>query len=250
MKLLWLGLVVMLASTNIAVAQSAPIETEEFHAWLKERMKKAKAGERELVRVPVVSRAENWGCECPFTFIGSSTMDFAGGAWVNMKYLPGVAQIPYRSEGIIRVVEGYFTGEVTIFTDDFGESTTEYVLTVMRERPFYEDNWIDTDAEVILRGAEAKKEITKRTDDKPWMILVNSIPLMDKKLEKKKTDALKKLTDAGFNDAEVIDSRETSALNCCYAAVVAGRYATEAEAKTALKDVKKKFKGAYIKKGW
>jgi hypothetical protein len=249
-RLLWCFWVGFFGVTGVVHAQSFNVESGGPSKWLKARVKKAKEGEKELVRLPLAYQSEGWGCDCPLNYIGTSPDEASDEhSWLKPIYEEGTKEPAYAFRGWVMVAEGYFTGNSEKYKGG-GDPATVYEFKVTKLRNFQAEKTADVTAEVLLSGEEAKREVAKLSDNKPWLILTKSIPLQDKALEKKKTEALKKLTDAGYSSAEALDSRQTTALNCCYAIIVAGRYATEEEAKTTLKEVKKKFKGSYVKKGW
>jgi hypothetical protein len=244
------GLLLVLSLTLLSGEAFAdpPADEPSVGEWVLARVKKAKKGEREIVRVPLVTRAMNWGCDCPLNYIGTSPMDSGDGSFVNPSYFE---REPYDDmEGQVVVAEGYFTGTSTEEKGEPGEVYTVYDFEVLRARAYRGHETADAELRVVLSGAEAKKEVSPLDDGKPWMVVVASLPLLEKGAEKKASELKDKLVAAGFPSAEIFDSRRAARLFCCYQTVVAGRYAAEADAKAALKLVKKKFKSAYTRLGW
>ena len=77
--------------------------------WLNERVENAKKGIKEKVEMPFVVRTTGWGCMCPDSYIGVSSM-MNDGPWVlpiKPKKFPTVDSIGYSL-----VVQGFFTGKI------------------------------------------------------------------------------------------------------------------------------------------
>jgi hypothetical protein len=258
MPRLTLGLVALLALTLAAApAGAAPSanDAEALNKWIKTRVKSAKEGKREIVRAPLVDHSDGWGCTCPQYYLGTvPDMAASEEAWVKPVAGPGLTIPAHKRSGWVMVVEGYFTGQSGTEAGDAGVVYTVYELQLIRIRPMkgdaFDDDNPDAQLQILLSGEEAAKEPAPLSDARPWLVLVASYPLSAKDTEKKAQAQKDKLSAAGFTAAEILDSRQAQRLYCCYAIVAAGRYETEAEARAALKEVKKKFKGAYVKQGW
>jgi hypothetical protein len=238
-----------------AAAEPSVTDPDQIGKWVKARIKSAKDGKREIVRVPIASQSAGWGCICPQHYLGyDPNVGASEDGWIKPVAGPGVTLPGNTREGWVMVAEGYFTGASAKESGGPGQTYTVYELQVIRLRafqgePFDEEN-PDVKLRVILTGEEAAREVPPLDDGRPWIVLAGSYPIAAKD-SGKKAEALKaKLAAEGFSGAEIFDSRSAARLYCCYQIVAAGRYATEEEAKAALKEVKKKFKGVYLKQGW
>jgi hypothetical protein len=217
--------------------------------WLEMRSKNAAAGDREIIRVPLVARSAGWGCTCPSNFVGLSPDSHGGGeTWVSATFAKG-AEIAYRSEGSVVVAEGYLTGKTTTETGDAGTKYKLWGFEVLRTRPLKKGDK-DEAVYLVLSGPEAKKDVPPLADGRNWLVISASIALADKDGAKKAEEARAKLVAAGFPLAEIIDSRAAPLLFCCYQVVIAGRFATEKDATALAKDAKALKVAVYVKKGW
>lgn len=91
-------------------AQTGPFaESAEASQWVAERVRLARAGRRESVRVPLVRRSDGWGCICPYYYIGLSTGNAGAELWIEPRF-ERAAQRP--SKNMILLAEGYFTGRL------------------------------------------------------------------------------------------------------------------------------------------
>jgi hypothetical protein len=251
---------------------------EALSEWILERVANAKAGSPELVRVPL-SYVVGWGCDCPAYQIGFAGYEGAEfNLWAKPKLAPGV-KLPAFPEYVtdpdnpggekqwagaaavnwLVVAEGSFTGKTTKYKNE----DEDYILSefeVLRYRLWKgqkdhhfelsgepEDN-PDAYAYVLLSGEEMKKKSPPLKDKKSWLLMAGSFPLSSAETPAKAEALTQKLLAAGF-PAESFDSRSAARLFCCYQVVVAGRYASETEAKTALVAVQKLFPDAYLKQG-
>jgi hypothetical protein len=88
------------------------------------------------------------------------------------------------------------------------------------------------------------------TDDKPWLVVIDSLALFDKGTDVRAEALRKKVEAAGFADAQVIDSRQAPLLFCCYRVVVASRQPTREAALAQVKALKQKKFGASVRRGW
>lgn len=259
-----LCLVSLLAAASAGAKTPPPKDVDLYdeaaEAWFEARLGNAKKGQREIVRVPLVQRSMGWGCSCPDMYIGDNVDNGGGGPWVEVEHgrhadLPGEA----GRFGWMRVVEGYFTGETTTFDpypdmdDAEVEPYTLHGFHVLRSRVMRTDNDKDTRIKVVLDGEEAKKQVAELKDAKPWLAIARSIPLGRKKAAETAEATKKKLVEAGYEGAQVLDSRAAPRLFCCFTLVLVGRYGTKAEALAAAKAVKKNRKlrlKPHVRKGW
>lgn len=241
----------MSALLFIAVLAADPsVESPDFAAWFELRAANANAGKPEIVRVPFVTRSLGWGCTCPMHYIGLSPDTGAGSAWLEPLHAP---QSKLLEPGTLAVAEGMFTGKTRRFQgDDPDNPYVVYDFEVLRIRAFngeaFGEETVDAQAHVILTGDDVKAQVAPLADGKPWAVITASLPLGDKTTKKTAASAVEKLRSAGFSAAESFDSRRAASLSCCYEVVVAGRFASEAEAKAAL--AKSKIKGAYVKRAF
>lgn len=128
-----LALVLTLLSST-AFAQSRPQQLgphaddgEALSAWIAERVNRARAGTRDIVRMPLVFHSDGWGCICPTNYVGVDPGSHDGGeTWLKVDNQSGseFPAIPSRreddgegghytfSEGMVVRVDGYFTGDV------------------------------------------------------------------------------------------------------------------------------------------
>jgi hypothetical protein len=250
------GAVLLLAVVAPARGQPGPAATDEgaVDAWVKARVKNAKKGEREIVRIPLVRRTTGWGCVCPWHYLGTSTGSYGGKSWLTPTTAPGVT-LPEKGNGWVQVAEGYFTGASTKEDNskDCGGCKdwvyTLYTFHVERARPAPKET-TDLKVHVLLSGNEASEKVAPLADGKPWMVIVSSVARDAKGAAAQAAAQRDKLVKAGFANAAVIDSRAATQLACCYHVVVADRFKTQAEAAALAKDVKKKRLQASVKKGF
>jgi hypothetical protein len=249
--------------------------------WIQERVANAKAGSPELVRVPL-SFVTGWGCECPEYQIGFAEFEGAEfNLWATPILGPGVTlpnfpeymtdpdnpkgeKLPVGSAGLnwLIIAEGYFTGNTK--NEPNPDEGKPYIISefqVLRYRLFKSmpdyhfgtpddpEKNPDSFAYILLSGEDAKQKLPPLDDAKPWVIMAGSFSLSSPDTPTKSEELKEKLIKAGF-PAESFDSRRAEKLFCCYQVVVAGRYATETEAKPALAAVKKSFPDAYVKQAF
>lgn len=88
--------------------QGTELEGPGIVRWVETRVRNARQGKRELVRIPLAQRSEGWGCRCPTHFIGRS-VDRGGGPWIQVAAKSKVDTKTTRA-GWVKVAEGYFTG--------------------------------------------------------------------------------------------------------------------------------------------
>lgn len=236
MRLRVAAVVLLLAATMLAQQKGPAALGDELAAWIKQRVANAKAGKREIVRLPLVHRSMGWGCDCPDFYVGTSPdSNSSEEAWV---FPSPAANVTLPEFGNVVVAEGYFTGKVSLEEHDRGGSSDQenrYSLSdfrVLRTRPASGEK--DDAVYILLDGAEALKELPPRNDGKPWLVVAASLPLTEKASPAKAEELKAKLVAAGF-PAEAFDGRKAPLLNCCYYVVAAGRYATKPEADAAAK---------------
>jgi hypothetical protein len=152
------------------------------------------------------------------------------------------------------VVEGRFTGDhgSAPASDDPAEKAKFKLwgFEVLRWRPRRPDDPKDEKVRIVLAGKDAAEAVAPLADDRPWLVVADSLALFDKGTDKRALALKDKLVAAGFAQAEVIDSRQAPLLFCCYRVVVAARFATREQALAAVKDVKKKKLDASVRRGW
>jgi hypothetical protein len=108
----------------------------------------------------------------------------------------------------------------------------------------------DEKASIVLAGKDAEVKVPSLGDDKPFLVVVDSLALGDKQNEAKARALRDKLRATGYPDAQVIDSRAAPRLFCCYHVVVAARFSTRDAALAAAKELKKKKYDAGVRQGW
>ncbi|MBI5481490.1 MAG: SPOR domain-containing protein [Deltaproteobacteria bacterium] len=246
----------LLAGAAPARGQPGPEAWDEkaVDAWVQARVRNAKAGTREIVRIPIVRRSTGWGCMCPWHYLGNNVGSYGGKSWLALTTAPGVS-LSDRRDGWVQIAEGTFTGATA--TEDYSKHCdgckdwiyTLYQFHVERARPAPKESE-SLRVHVLLAGKEASEKVAPLADGKPWLVMVSSVARGDKNSAAQAAAQRDKLVKAGFAGAAVIDSRSAPLLSCCYHVVVAGRFATQAEATALAKDVKKKKLPASVKKGF
>jgi hypothetical protein len=246
----------LLGAAASARAKAGPelSDSKAVDAWVETRVRNAKAGTREIVRLPIVRRSTGWGCRCPWHFLGNSVDSYGGKSWLALTTEPGVA-LPEKRDGWVQIAEGYFTGATT--TEDYSKECngckdwiyTLHELHVERARPAPKDAE-SLRVHLLLAGKGASEKVALLADGKPWLVMVSSVARGDKTAAAQAVAQRDKLIKAGFAGAAVIDSRSAPLLSCCYHVVVAGRFATQAEATALAKVVKKKRFPASVKRGF
>jgi hypothetical protein len=103
-------------------AVSGDMESEDdgsrMDAWILTRVRRARAGQPERVRILLTARSNSWGCRCPTNFIGGDPDQQGPGQqnWLTVDWLGGVREPTNREndDGILQGwqvwVEGRFTG--------------------------------------------------------------------------------------------------------------------------------------------
>lgn len=224
-------------------------------AWLAARLASARAGKREIVRVPVVQRAQGWGCECPTYYLGLSvTGNELGLGWLSLDLEAGVSEPAATVEGAVMLAEGWFTGQTLredLRNEDGEPEDWLYTLDelhVTRLRPLRSGD--RERLEVVLGPPESTRTVEPLADDRPWVLVVGSAPLTDPKSEAWAARLVHKLEKAGFPAAEAIDSRRLPEMWCCARVVAAGRFATQPEAKDAQRALAKKGFKPMVRRGF
>ncbi len=221
--------------------------------WIAARVKRAKQGAPELVRIPVAHQCAGWGCECPTHYIGTDASS-EGAAWLELTTGPH-ARIPADPgrDGFVRVADGVFTGKTSKEKwEADGEVHATYKLYgfhVLRSRPYKEGK--DDALRLLLGGEENRRAVPALGDDRPWLAIAASIPYGTPKSSEKVQRLIDRLKEKGFGEAAYLDSRSAPLLFCCFHIVTAGRFRTSKEAQTAQKQLKSAgFKDAYFRRGW
>ena len=236
-----------------SVVLTEDISDNRVKKWIARRKKNAETGKPELVRIPMAHRSMGWGCSCPFFLIGNDTSQ-EGAAWLEVQQGPH-SRLPsdVGRDGYVRVVEGYFTGKDTLDkVESEGEIISQYTLHdfyVIRSRPYRNEE--DDVLKVLLSGDATSREIPAMDDDRPWLVIVASIPYGIKKASDQVARLIQELKSKGYENAAYFDSRSSPLLFCCFHVVVADRYQTSDDAQNTLKTLRPKgFKRAYVRKGW
>lgn len=131
--------------------------------WIAERVRRAREGHRDQVRLPMTFKSSGWGCSCPDNYVGVDANSHTGEqTWMRFVNLSG-AQLPampqrqnddgaggHYSEqlGMVVRVDGYFTGDVESVDYD-GES---YNVSVFRITQIHNRMRRPDNARVALLG--------------------------------------------------------------------------------------------------
>lgn len=241
---------------------------QPLDGWMSARTKKARAGERELVRVPLFSMAP-CGCPCFFTFVGDhvDSMCASAGIPVHPLYEAPAVALGYN---VVAIAEGYFNGKVST-EEPMGPGNPERLdeLRVLRTRPpaaYVPKNaragdgggddesrpmaLSDDRAVVLAVGDQAGLEVPAPADGRTFLLLEGSTPLAGgEKAFRSARDRADKLR-ARFPDVELVDSRRVPGLFCCNYVVVLDRFATQREASVAAGDAGKLGVKASWRRGW
>jgi len=226
----WLGpsAAVLALVGTAAASPGVPLEDETAaQRWLRDRIRRAQHGKRDLVRVPIAFQSTGWGCICPPHYVGDTPISTPSGdvTWLEPVYADGVAPPESTDAGWVILAEGEFTGEVETMRE--GELYRMHGFRVMRWRVLsdYESATLR-----VVERAEDRRAVAPLADGRPWLVVAASI---DRSVRGSATRAgalRESLVRAGFAAAEVLDSHAAPRLFCCYEVVVAGRFATRAEA--------------------
>jgi hypothetical protein len=104
--------------------------------------------------------------------------------------------------------------------------------------------------QVLLSAPESLRELPSLTDDRRWLAIVATHPLVEVDVDAHADKTRADLVARGFDTAEVIDTRQAAAMFCCFRVVVAGRFATESAAQAAVTKAKPSYPAAYVRKGF
>ena len=94
------------------------------------------------------------------------------------------------------------------------------------------------------------EKITLVNDARPWAVVHASIDLDRRRGKKIAERARERLVKAGFSAARVVDGRRYASFRCCYHVVLAGRFASRAEALELVRRLKKKKIAAYARRAF
>jgi hypothetical protein len=228
---------------------------DPFSKWVDARAAQARAGKREIVRLPV--GIATGGATVPDTFIG---------AWMGGAIMGGdIGLSPEWEAGVPKpagmqtwIVEGWFTGTRTtegLGGGGGGPTWPIYGFHGMRSRTASSDPDGNPEADarrvqVLLAGDEATRELPALHDDRRWLAVAATLPLTEADVDAHAERARARLVADGLESAEIIDSRQAAGLSCCFRVIVAGRYAAEKDAAVTVGKAKHAFAGAYVRKGW
>jgi hypothetical protein len=236
--------------------------------WMGARIRKARAGERELVRVPLFNMAP-CGCPCFDTFLGDhvDTMCESAGIALHPLYEAPAVALGYN---VVAIAEGYFDGkEITEERSSMVGPERFDELRVLRTRPPAAyvpkeagagDGGDDDEAPPIARaddravvlavGDQAGLEVPAPADGRTFLLLEGSTPLAGgEKAFRSARDRADKLR-ARFPHVELVDSRRVPGLFCCNYVVVLDRFATQHEASVAAAGAAKLGVTASSRRGW
>lgn len=259
-----------LPAVTFSAPREAPIPIDgDLRAWVRKRWQNAKAGKREMVRIPVTHR---WGgSSTPAVFLGAWDNVLMGGDGLSIEWGPGTIKLTpsdYLHAPQNLVVEGWFTGEAVIQKQDltydplvgdtftFHATRSRVAAKVPHPVPRSPNSLLgalEVDAErveVLLPPPESLREVSLLQDGLPWFAVVASLPLLDTDVDAHAAKTRADLVAMGFERAEIIDSRQATGLFCCYRVVLGGRFASEGEAQAAVAKAKKAFPMAYVRKGF
>ena len=228
--------------------------------WILERARRARAGARELVRLPLVRAGSGWGCRCPGFYVGYDPTSSNGDVWIDPDFEPGMEE-PLNSggKGYVVEAEGFFSGEQSTFDGRFNEELDgpyyyPWHFTVLRFRPLSRQPEYGqpplAGLQIILSAPEAAQKVEVLNDERRWLVIVGDIPRQEPKSRERAAALQQQLRTLGLPQAEVLDSRQAPLLFCCFHLVVAGRYSTPTAAKTAMASPKLRGLSPYIRKGW
>ena len=243
-------------ATTVALDDGDPAAREAAVDWLAERLRNAREGRPEIVRLPVALRSRGWGCPCPDAYIGvDPNGNIFSLGWLRLDVRGDAGGGLKESEtGAVVVAEGWFTGAVS--QEDLRSDPSEpedfvYALdhlVVARTRPLRDGE--SAKLEVVLGHPATSEPVTPLRDDRPWFVVAGSAPLSAPNHAERAQKLADKVKRAGVEDVEIIDSRRTELLWCCADVVVAGRFATQEEAKERVKALRKHRLKSYEKKAF
>ncbi|MFO0667630.1 MAG: hypothetical protein U0174_27000 [Polyangiaceae bacterium] len=218
-------------------------------SFLDNRMQRAKAGTRELVSLRVWHCGPS--CTCPPPCIQSVSEEVSM-KWIDLLDEAGkpVAVPDWTNVDVV----GRFTGRTRKAK---GPSPEEHILPEFRivgvpavVNKAMAPETEGAHAKVVLRGPLAEKTVPKVHDANPYVVVVGTFPLSNADHEEAATKLLKRVQDAGFADAQRVDSRAFSNLACCFDLVIAGRFPDVPSAETRRAALTAKRFHPYVKKGF
>lgn len=240
----------------VVLSDSDPHGRNAAVDWLAERLRNARAGQRELVRLPIAIRSVGWGCPCPKAYIGQDPNgDIFSLGWLQIEALDGTDLETTGGEaGAALVAEGWFTGGTV--KEDLRSSPDEpddfiYTLdkiVVARTRPLRDGE--PAELRVVLSHPAASEPVTPLSDGRPWLVIAGTVPFTATNHAARAEKLAASVRQAGFEDVEAIDSRRADRLWCCADVVVAGRFATKELAQERERALRKKGLKPYVKQGF
>jgi hypothetical protein len=235
------------STASSSMPSAARAEPEGLDEFFDARIRNARAGRAELVRIPIWHCGPT--CSCPPPCLSapgkesSHWLDFdassANGihsAWHN-------SEIP---EWEARMVTGFFTGQAVERDGDGCSVPTKKCRQGAPSHSVWEFRALTSVAAPNVGGPSWQWEDLPlsawprvlRPDrgflawpppldtGRPWLVLVASFPLGEPESVAAAERFSSELRAQGWSDAEVIDSRSARALDCCYLVVTVGRWPT------------------------
>jgi hypothetical protein len=254
-------LLLPLVGTARAGEAAAPLPLDpEARAWVEARIAHARGGRREIVRVPLVRAGLGWGCRCPPFYLGENPFMNPIDRWIAVTTAPGLTLPPGGRPGWVQVAEGYFTGATRKLDlrgrdgvpQEWLYTLDEFHVMALRPARGGADGIVEEDRRLhlLLSGPEAARRVTPLADGRPWLVVAASEPLEAPGGEARAEKLRRTLVQAGLGGAEVLDSRQTPRLHCCYRVVVAGRFASREQADAAVTTARARGHRAYVKQGF
>lgn len=219
-------------------------------SFVENRVRRAKAGETELVSFRAWECGPSCTCPPPCTLL---LAEDGRETWLDLRDEGGAAlEVPDWSRFD---VTGRFTGRSRKSQGPLPEPVELPEVRLVGE-PSVVGTAMSPELDgpapkVVLSGPEASKLVPKVKDDKPWLVVAGSFPLADKdRADDEANKLFEKLGRLGIQDAERHDSRAFSALSCCFEVVTGGRFAEQKAAEARLKQLSAKGVKGYLKKGF
>jgi hypothetical protein len=256
---LWLcklapGLLILASAHALASGPSAD-SSYDLVPWISQRAQIAKSGAPELVRVPIAFRPPG-STDAPQSFVGTTPARHNGGnTWVEILADPGLKLPEVPASGKVVVAEGYFTGKSLTPKALKKRNLPAWLgqiweFRLLRYRDF-SPSAEDRSVQVVLDGAAFKKKVPPLGDDRPWIVVVESVPQQEGSARQLADEKLGAMRAAGFTAAEVLDSRQAPLIFCCTYLVAAGRYSSQREAINVARAVRSRDLGnAVVRQGW
>jgi len=223
---------------------------------LLERSNAAEPGHHEIVRLPYSFRAfaGNWP---PWTLCAPNDVSLSV-EWgeeprlgVHPDLLHGKVPDPSHptetccTDGM---VEGWLMKERRPFTWGYDPTQKEtgqaYVFVAWHAR-----EGSDVSSSLVADLDEDEIFVPQLRDDRPWLAIIATLPYTQHDVDAEAEAIRARAVAAGFDGAAVLDTRQTANLFCCGRVVVAGRYAKEPDAASAVRSAKR-WPTAYVKQGW